>query len=538
MKKIISTTRSNFADLRTEGLLYIDKTQQIYDCLLGVDKYFFLARPRRFGKSLLCTTLQELFLGNRDLFKELWIDQSDWKWEKHPVVRLDMTLVAGSSNTAEKIEAALLRMLQKTARDHEIALPIVESSAAAFEVLLTMLSEKTGKGVVVIIDEYDKPILDLVDEPEIRKKIHAILRDFYAPLKPLESMLRFVFITGVYKFTQTSIFSNLNNLNDLTFSQKAGALIGYTEKEMRHYFDEEIDQLAKIFNIGSVDMLERLRVEYNGYRFGVNVNTGQLSESVYNSFAMNHVFAKLELVRKWFASGSPSFLIKKIQAGSFQAIEPQGMHVPFGNLENSCSPDAITATSLFYYAGYATMQEFEPNRRMVRLGYPNLEVSQETATQLMALFMSGSPSLLYELTFKIADALRNHQFDELKELLNQALAQITYQVLAQVEAFFQLAIMLILQMGRLPAEAEIPTNDGRMDIVCELSDQIIIVEVKFNEPAKVGLKQIIDKDYAKKFRALGRPMIAVGVSIALGKDSLGRDVENKSCVVDVASQVL
>ncbi len=531
MKRQIATTLANFADIRRLGGVYVDKTKQIYDCMLGIDKYYFLARPRRFGKSLLCATLHELFLGNKDLFKGLWIEQSDWAWETHPVIHLDMTFAAGEDNTIKKMDESLRNQLGDKIKQYDVQVDMSQEVSNIFSRLVIALYEKTGKGVVIIIDEYDKPILDLVNKPEQRMVIHEALRSFYAPLKPLEKYVRTVFLTGVYKFTQTSIFSNLNNLLDLTFSRKAGTLVGYTQAEVTTYFSEEIDALALELGCNKEQMLERLRLQYNGYRFGVNVNTGQLSESVYNSYALNNVFAALEMTEKWFTSGSPSFLIKKIQSGNFEAISPGGLHTSFSALQNSCSPNDISATSLLYYAGYATLQAYNPlPPKTAHIGYPNLEVSEAIANELLALFRRGEPSLLIRIAFEITECLKKHQITQLKELFNQALAQITYQIIIQKEHYFQTVILLILQMGRLQAEAEVPTNNGRMDIVITLPDEIIIVELKFNEPAADGLQQIFDKDYAKKFRAQGKRIIPIGLSVGLGKK-----VKQKSCVVDVAT---
>ena len=515
----IPTTRADFAEVITSNSLYVDKTKQIYDCFLGKEKYFFLARPRRFGKSLLCSTLRELFLGNKELFKGLWIEKSDWAWDKHPIIHLDMTLAAGTNNSLENMHEALRNQLKDVAVAYKIKIDATQTVNNIFGRTIHALHTKTKKPVVVIIDEYDKPILDLVDNPEERNRIHKELRDFYAPLKPLEKHLRFVFFTGVYKFTQTSIFSNLNNLQDLTFDRQAGTLIGYTEKELREFFAPEVSLLADKLKITVPQIVSQLREKYNGYSFGVDVDTGQLSERVYNSFAMNNVFAKLELVKKWFASGSPRFLIKKIEEGNFEPISAEGFEVPFDTLQTSCSPDDIDATSLMYYAGYATMQSFDAERERVRLGYPNLEVAQATASELMKLFKKGSPTVLYDLALDITQALQGHDFDALKELFNQALAQLTYQIIIPQERYFQTVILLIIQMGRLRAEADIPTNDGRMDIVIQLKNEIIIVELKFNLPAALGLQQIKDKDYAKKFRAEKKKLTAVGLSVQLKKKS-------------------
>ncbi len=533
MKKLILTDKSDFAQIHQLGGVYIDKTKEIYDCI-GKGSYFFISRPRRFGKSLLCSTLKEMFSGNRELFKGLWIDGSDWSWEKHPVIHLDMTLAAGSNNTSARIQKNLCAQLQDIAQDYAVELAPDTDPVSLLTALIKILNKKFGLGVVVIIDEYDKPVLDLVDKASIRDEVHTILGDFYAPLKALETNLRFVLLTGVYKFSRASLFSKLNNLTDLTFESKAGTLLGYTQEEVESYFSEEIDALAAKEKLTRTEMIEKLRDNYNGYHFGLDKSSAELSPGVYNPFGLNHTFKANQMKEEWFLSGSPSFLIKKIKEGNFEKIGPEGLDVDFGILNNSTDPEGINATTLLYYAGYATMQEFDKDTRYVRLNYPNLEVSEATAKELYALFVnSGELSITHKIALKIATCFQTGQFDNLKELFNQALAQLSYQIILSHEKYFQTVILLLLNMSRLRVSAEIPSNDGSMDIVIEMHNKIIILELKFNKPATEGLQQIKDKNYAKKFRALGLPITAVGLSIALGKNT-----EKSKCVVDLAVEKL
>lgn len=474
-----------------------------------------------------------MFSGNRELFKGLWLDSSDWSWDKHPIIHLSMIDMAGERNDAAGIEEKLRIRLNNIAQDYGVELSASSYIDLVFTVLVESLYKKTGQKVVIIIDEYDKPILDLIDKPEAQKEVHSILRSFYGTFKALEASVRFVFLTGVYKFSKTSVFFSLNNLNDLTFLPKAGTLLGYTQEEVESYFSHEIDALAVSLGISRTQTLERLRDEYNGYHFGVNVNTGQLSPGVYNPFAMNHTFAANQMLKKWFASGSPTYLIKKIEAGHFEEIGAVGLNTDFDMLNNSYDPEKITALSLLYYAGYATMVVFTPGRDKVRLAAPNLEVSQAISKELLNIFKTNKASDLLDIAWDIADCLRNHKLDNLKDLFNQALAQLTYQIIVSEEKYFQTVILLILQMGKLRATAEIPTNDGRMDIVIETRSTIFIVEVKFNQPAAAGLQQIKDKSYAKKFKAQGLPITAVGLSVALGAD-----VPKSKCIVDTAVEIL
>lgn len=242
-KKLFLTSMAVFKNIREQGGVYVDKTKQMYDCITE-DRFYFFARPRRFGKSLLCRTMEELFKGNRKLFKGLWIDKSDWKWEQHPVIYLDMTLAAGRNRAVEGFWDAIHGMLQDIAHDYGIKVTRSKVPADHFKALIRALNIKFSKGVVVIIDEYDKPILDHISAGHPYQEMHRDISDLYAVLKSSEKYLRLAFLTGVFKFTQTSIFSNLNNLNDLTFAPRASELVGYTQEELESNFGEEIDLLA------------------------------------------------------------------------------------------------------------------------------------------------------------------------------------------------------------------------------------------------------------------------------------------------------
>ena len=515
-KKLFLTTRAVFKNIREQGGVYVDKTKQIYDCI-GKDTYFFLARPRRFGKSTLCRTLQELFLGNRKLFKGLWIDKSDWGWEKHPVIYLDMTDAAGERNTIEAFDAAIHEMLGDIAQDYGVKVASKKTVNAHFKGLIKSLHKKFNIGVVVIIDEYDKPILDLAATGAEYKWMHSAISDLYAVLKPAEEQLRFVFMTGVFKFTQTSVFSKLNNLNDLTFNFRAGDLVGYTQEELESNFSDEINLLAAKVRVDYAGMCKLLKAEYNGYHFGVDVSAATLAPAVYNPFAINHTFAENQMVRRWFASGSPRLLIEKIKEGKFEQIRPSGLMVDFDELNTSCNPDAITGLSLLYYAGYATIAEYIEGDDTVRLGYPNTEVAVATANQLVALFVTPGDAAIQRLAKQLGQAFKNNELDQVHDLFEQVFAHLTYQIFVSHEKYFQSMIMLVLIMGKLRVEAEVPTEQGRADLVVYVADRIFVIETKFNVTAEAGLDQIKNNRYMTKFKTMGLPVEAVGINIAYKK---------------------
>ncbi|MBM3893379.1 hypothetical protein FJ365_03205 [Candidatus Dependentiae bacterium] len=509
-----------FKTIRQDGGVYVDKTKHIYD-IFGQGIYFFLARPRRFGKSLLCSTLAELFSGNRELFKGLWIDQSSWEWIKYPVIRLDMSSAAGKTSTVSDVRTKIVNLLQSNAT----ALGVGHVDLAAPSTMFNQLIEKAkalyGQNVVAVIDEYDKPLLDVIDDVERRKEIHKELSDLYSQLKPAEENLRCVLITGVFKFTQTSIFSGLNNLNDITFDPNAAALVGYTEDEMRHFFAEHLAALAAKNRLSVDEMMAQLQAKYNGYNFGVDIDTKTLFGGVYNSFAINYVFAKQQLLDKWFASGTPTALIKKLAAERLQALTPSQLLVNFRLLEQSCSPDDLSTGLLLYYAGYLTMKACTGSslRTMLTLDFPNASVAMAFSEALLPEVMNLQNTTVSRLVFELQNVLCDQQLDQLQELLNDALANVSYTLLPKGderparENMYQIIFTILFTACGVRVTTEEHTNRGRIDMVLEVEDMVYVVELKMDQPAAVAMAQIKEKEYSAKFKHTGKQLYAVGIAV-------------------------
>lgn len=314
-RRPIFVSKSSFDNIRLGDGLYVDKTREIYYNLLRGDTYFFLVRPRRFGKSLLCSTLSNLFGGKskEGLYTDLWIGKSgvwDFEKEEHPVIHLDMSKAAGASSNVEKFEMKVRSVLGKIAKSADVKLNCASEGPIEIflQELIWSLEEKHKKPVVVIIDEYDKPILDLIDEPKEMEAVRKSLQSFYSVLKSEESNLRLVFITGLYKFMEMSMFSTLNNLIDISLELPAGTLVGYTESEIKEYFCDHIDAFKAELKITDDDILmNELRERYNGYRFGLNTASGTISDPIYNPFAINHVFRSMQFIDEWSVSGSACY---------------------------------------------------------------------------------------------------------------------------------------------------------------------------------------------------------------------------------------
>jgi hypothetical protein len=509
-----------FKTIRHHGGVYVDKTKHIYD-IFGKGTYFFLARPRRFGKSLLCSTLAELFSGNRELFKGLWIDQRSWEWAKHPVIRLDMSSAAGKTSTVADVRTKIVNLLQSNAtalglKHIDLAVP-----STMFNQLIARAKELYGQNVVVIIDEYDKPLLDVIDDPERRKEMHKELSDLYSQLKPAEENLRCVLITGVFKFTQTSIFSGLNNLNDITFDPNAAAVVGYTEEEVRHFFAEHLAALAGVHGTSVDEMMKQLRYMYNGYNFGVNIANHQVGEAVFNSFAINYVFAKQQLLDVWFESGTPTALVKKLVAEELQSLMPSQLRVGFKRLKQSCYPDDLLTGLLLYYAGYLTIKSSGGTvlNAILTLDFPNATVATAFSDALLPVITQLQDAAVSRLVVALQNALCGEQLDQLQQLLNDALANVSYTLLPKAderparENMYQVIFTILFTACGVRVTTEEHTNRGRIDMVLEIEDIVYVLELKMDQPAAVAMTQIKEKEYPAKFRHTGKKLYAVGIAI-------------------------
>lgn len=351
-----------FDDLIRRDFLYIDKTPEIYKLIASGGKYFFLSRPRRFGKSLLLSTLKEIFSGNKELFKNLWI-YDKITWESHPVIHIDLTALAYEN--AEQLKASLEEKLQEIASGYNIKLSSLNYKTK-FSELIAQLSRK-GK-VVVLIDEYDKPIIDKIEDDKISKENREVLKEFYTILKSSDAHIQFVFLTGVSKFTKVSVFSGINNLNDITFDYKYTTLLGYTQQELETYFQEYIEKAVNALDIDKTDLLKEIKDWYNGYSWnGKNF--------VYNPYSILSFFEKMEFNNYWFSTGTPTFLVKlvKEKKSKITGFEEKAVD---STIFDSYDIDNMDIAPLLFQTGYLTIKKTKKVRlrNQYFLSYPNEEV--------------------------------------------------------------------------------------------------------------------------------------------------------------------
>lgn len=493
----------DFERLITEHCVYIDKTEQLYQ-LAEAGNPCFLSRPRRFGKSLLISTFDALFSGKRDLFKGLWIDQSDWDWKIYPVIRLDMSVIPNQS--VEALEAGLKERLTTIGEHYQIELSQDHMAAQTLLLrLIEQLAEKHNK-VVVLIDEYDKPLLDQIENLDNAANIRNTLRQFYTILKAQGAYLKFVLLTGVTKFSKVSVFSGLNNLRDLTMEDNFSTLLGYTRQELAHYFSGDIEALAQKNGLNTASCYELITEWYNGYQFSAK------GQAVYNPFSVLKFLNSGDFGAHWFETATPTFLIKLLKKREFDLIDIERLQVSDSTF-STFEIDDLPLLALLYQTGYLTIKEYEPILKTFRLGFPNREVTQAFSESLLHFFSkeeAKSDNYLSEICYNLLAPEWNYA--EFFSILEKLLSLIPYDLYIKQEKHFHSLFYLIIKLAGIKINAEVHTQRGRIDAVMEMKDKIIIFEFKLNESAKSAMNQIKQKEYAKFYKDRKLPIYLAGIN--------------------------
>ena len=506
--KDITSSVYNFEDLIQGNFLYVDKTEYIWQLIRPARGMYFLSRPRRFGKSLTVSTLKALFEGKKELFKGLAIYDKPYDGKKYPVIHLDMN--GRDFSTLEKMEERFQQMLLEQASINNIELQ-VSSSDTMFHVLIKKLHDRDGD-VVILLDEYDKPILNNITQ-EKRSRFLEALRTFYSVIKEKNGMLRFVFITGVSKFCHVSLFSDLNNLTDITMDARYATMFGYTQDELEANFDDRIAALA-----GETD-IEVYKTEiknwYNGYRFHKNAKT------VYNPVSLAYFFENGgEFNNYWFSTGTPSFLMELTKQKDFNfetALKDAVPQVAF----NAFEIDNIDPLTLLLQTGYITIKGTEERfgQTWYFLDFPNREVAGAFSAYILNSYAGKTQTVSVQFTAEIATALLNKDLKKLRKAMEVFFAGIPYTSHKKQESTFQTIFFSIFRLLGLYIEAESATNDGRIDAVVQTKDAIFIFEFKLdNDPT--ALEQIKEKEYYKKYLLDKREIYIIGVNFDSEKGNL------------------
>mgnify|MGYP006279146825 CR=1 FL=1 len=496
--KPLTTSIYTFSDLIRGGYQYVDKTAQIYPLVSEYKGQFFLSRPRRFGKSLLISTLKFIFLGQRELFEGLAIAETDYDWPVYPVIHLDL-----GSTVAEDVEdtkTALLELIDEQAADYGI-----ELSNSLLQSRFRELIRKMAKDapVVVLIDEYDKPLLGHIGR-ESAKDIQALLKQFYSVIKTTDSFQRFVLLTGVSKFSRVSVFSDLNNLTDLTMSRQAATLLGYTHEEVEANFPDYIQRLADDQGITVEQVLQTLRDWYDGYRFEETAST------VYNPVSVMKCFQERKFQNYWFETGTPTFLLETLKRQPMDLEEVKVPEISFSSFE----PADVHPLPLLLQTGYLTIKDYQVigRRREYTLGYPNFEVEESFSAWLAQDFSNLSAPTLNSALHNVVGALCEGRVDDMLEHLKTFFSSVPNTITLDNEKYYQTIFFTVFKLIGTMIEAETSTNIGRIDAVIKTESDIYIFEFKIHGTAEEALDQIHEKQYAAPYADDLRSVTLVGAA--------------------------
>ena len=488
--------RQYFASIRKDNAVYVDKTEYIYNLCRSADSGYFLSRPRRFGKSLTLDTINELFSGNRALFEGLWIENK-WDWSQtFPIIRLSLDAIGHEGGLSDALKDAL----QDIADTYEIQLK-KKLPSGLFKELIEKIAEKTGKQVVVLIDEYDRPIVDYINpyNLEMANKQRDTLKQFFSILKNTSNHIRFLLITGVSKFSKVSIFSDLNHLYDLTLDPNYAALCGYTQSELEHYFDPYI-------KIMPPETLEKMKLWYNGYSWDAKT-------FVYNPFSVLNFFKSKTYRNFWFETGTPTFLIKLMRKRfeyKLEETEVSDLILESFTLEKF---DELDLNSLLLQTGYLTIKGITTEGTFI-LNYPNKEVKRAFGQFLLSEYTHTPVTAPYAAN--ISRALNKNDIGGVIQIIDSLIQAVPDQnYIKDEEKFFHAIIHLIFTMVGTDVRSEVHTPIGRMDTVVITSDRIFLFEFKMNETAEKAIQTIKDRNYAESLRHRNKPITAVGVSFSV-----------------------
>ncbi len=503
----------SFSSIREGGYLYVDKTGYIADLLNSASKFVFLSRPRRFGKSLLLSTIKEYFLGRQDMFEGLEISRREHDWVKHPVFHLDFT----GANYNDPVGLTSKLNSRLTSWEKECGIEKEDGDfGVRFETIIKQAYEKTGQKVVILIDEYDKALLETVDKPELQQKYRDTLRGVYGNLKQMDKYIRFAMLTGVTRFGHLSIFSDLNNLNDISMRGEYAGICGITGEELHASFSSGVKAFSEKLGVSENEVYEELRINYDGYHFAP-----ENLVDVYNPFSVLNALSARFFGQYWFQTGTPTFLIKMLKARQLSLRTLS---------EYECEIDDLTDVSfdlgnfipVMYQSGYLTIKKYNSRFQSVTLGFPNREVERAFLRQLLPYYTSlSSQKTAFEIKRFVLD-VEEGLTEDFMVRLQSLFADFQYDSfeLRHLEQHYQDVIFIIFKLMGFYTRTEYKTASGRIDMVVKTPDYIYVMEFKMDRSAEEALAQIDTKDYLLPFKADGRKLIKIGANFDSTKRTL------------------
>lgn len=501
-----------FERIRKENKLYIDKTEYIYRMTHSGGCYFFLSRPRRFGKSLLVSTFESYFSGKKELFEGLAIEKLEQEWMEYPVLHFDMS--GGKHMEKEQLEDYLSNRLEAEERKWGITHTKRGANDRLTE-LITTAYEISGKQVVVLIDEYDAPMLDVAHDKETLDVLRNVMRNFYSPLKMCEPMLRFVFLTGITKFSQVSIFSELNNIKNVSLDDEYAGVCGITKEELLTQMSEDIDMLAEAQGMTREETIAKLKENYDGYHFS------PASPDVFNPYSLLNCFDDKNFGAYWFSSGTPTYLINMLC--KFKVLPAKiGRALARSSAFDAPTENLKTITPLLYQSGYITIKGYDKMSQLFTLDLPNKEIKVGLFESLLPYYLEGMYAEEGDVAIaQMSVLIRQGDMDGALRLFQEFLGTVPYCNNTNYEGHYQQVLFIIFTLlTHFVVDVEVHTPNGRVDVVMETEDTLYLIELKLNKSAQAAMQQINLKQYDQRFARCGKPIVKVGVNFDAKKGNI------------------
>ena len=503
---------ADFERIREDGRIYVDKTDLIYK-LSQESQFVFLSRPRRFGKSLLCSTLKYYFQGRKDLFEGLAIADLEKDWKQYPVFHFDISACKNKWQISQVVDE-LHSQLDYHERRYKWE-KTEGSPGERFKKLIQHAHEKTGLKAVVILDEYDAPLLDYLHEPEQLKEVRRIMQEFYQVVKVCDPDEQFVFITGITKFSQLSIFSTLNNLRNISMMPQYSARCGITKNELQTVFDVDIQMLADNYGCPKETMIDMLKLQYDGYHFGKN------SEDIFNPFSLLYAFMNMEIDNYWFGSGTPSFLFEEMKRYNTNLLELEKLQVPSTQFDVP-TEGMTSALPLLYQSGYLTIKGYDFDSDLYTLDFPNAEVKVGFMDNFLARMMNIGNANTRGFAGVFYASLLKHDIEAAMKSMQAFFASIPYlefgekelDDIAKYEAYYEVLTYVVFSIFNCRTFTQVKVARGRTDVVVFMRDAVYVMELKMRGTAEEALQQIDSKDYAIPYQTEGKPVVKIGIAFS------------------------
>ena len=493
----------NFEELRNRQCVYVDKTELVYR-LANTDKVYFFSRPRRFGKSLLISTLEAYFQGKKELFTGLAVERLEKDWIKYPILHLDLNIE--KYDTPESLDNILEKSLTAWEKLYG-AEPSERSFSLRFAGIIERACKQAGQRVVILVDEYDKPMLQAIGNEKLQKQFRDTLKPFYGALKTMDGYIKFAFLTGVTKFGKVSVFSDLNNLDDISMRKDYVEICGVSDQELHENLDIELHEFAETQGLSYDKLCTKLKEYYDGYHFTHN------SIGIYNPFSLLNAFKYKEFGSYWFETGTPTYLVKLLKKHHYD-LERMAHEETDAQVLNSIDSESTNPIPVIYQSGYLTIKGYDERFGIYRLGFPNREVEEGFIRFLLPFYANVNK---VESPFEVQKFVREVEtgdYDSFFHRLQSFFADTTYEVIREQELHYENVLFIVFKLVGFYTKVEYHTNDGRIDLVLQTEKFIYIMEFKLNGTAEEALQQINDKRYALPFEADGRKLFKIGINFS------------------------